>query len=371
MTVIWTSSPRRSLKLAPKMMFASGSAAARISSAASVTSQRERFEEPVMLKRIPWAPVMFTSSKGLAMAWRAASTARFSPLAPADPHEGRAGVLHDRPDVGEVEVDEPGDGDDVADPLNALAEDVVDDLERVEDARVLLDDVAKAVVRDRDEGVDLRLQLLGRPLGDELAAAPFEAEGLRDDADGEGTELLGDLGDDGGRPGAGPPAEPGGDEDHVRIAEGLGDLLRILFGRPLADGGVASGAQAPGDLVADPDLVGRVGLEEGLGIGVAGDELDAHHLGPDHPVDGVAPAATDADDADQREVLGIGSQRHRLSSGLAVSGLVRFVASASRGCSVLRAAARPGLLGSIASGRPVRVAPVIAETRRPIRRQGR
>src|SRR5450756_583550 len=38
MTVITTSSPRRSSKLAPKMMFASGSAAARISSAASVTS---------------------------------------------------------------------------------------------------------------------------------------------------------------------------------------------------------------------------------------------------------------------------------------------------------------------------------------------
>ena len=37
-TVIITSSPRRSLKLVPKMMFASGSALARISSAASVTS---------------------------------------------------------------------------------------------------------------------------------------------------------------------------------------------------------------------------------------------------------------------------------------------------------------------------------------------
>jgi hypothetical protein len=33
-----------------------------------------------------------------------------------------------------------------------------------------------------------------------------------------------------------------------------------------------------------------VRLEERLGVGVAGDELDAHHLGPDHPVDGVAAA---------------------------------------------------------------------------------
>ena len=78
---------------------------------------------------------------------------------------------------------------------------------------------------------------------------------------------------------------------------------------------VTAGAEAAGDLVADPDLVRRVRLEERLRIRVAGDELDAHHLGPDHPIDGVAPAAADADDADQREVLGIGTQRHRLSSG--------------------------------------------------------
>ena len=74
---------------------------------------------------------------------------------------------------------------------------------------------------------------------------------------------------------------------------------------------VAAGAEAAGDLVADADLVRRIRLEERLGVRVAGDELDAHHLGADHPVDGVAATAADADDADQREVLGIGSQRHR------------------------------------------------------------
>ena len=34
-----------------------------------------------MLNRMPWAPAMSTSSSGLAIAWRAASTARFSPVA--------------------------------------------------------------------------------------------------------------------------------------------------------------------------------------------------------------------------------------------------------------------------------------------------
>src|SRR3712207_8472549 len=40
-------------------------------------------------------------------------------------HQRRAGVLHDRPHVGEVEVDEPRDRDQVGDALDALAQDVV------------------------------------------------------------------------------------------------------------------------------------------------------------------------------------------------------------------------------------------------------
>ena len=64
------------------------------------------------------------------------------------------------------------------------------------------------------------------------------------------------------------------------------------------------------DLVADADLVGRVGLQERLRVGVDRDELHAHELGADHAVDGVAAAAAHADDADEREVLRVGAQRH-------------------------------------------------------------
>ena len=86
-------------------------------------------------------------------------------------------------------------------------------------------------------------------------------------------------------------------------------LSAILFGGPLADRRVTAGAEAARDLVADADLVRRVGLEQRLGVRVAGDELDAHHLGPDHPVDRIAAATADADDADEGEVLGVGTQR--------------------------------------------------------------
>src|SRR5450759_4977319 len=102
---------------------------------------------------------------------------------PADSHQGRAGVVHDRLHVGEVEVDQAWNRDDVADPLDTLPEHVVHHAERVEDRSVLCDDVAEPVVGDRDQRVDLRLELLGGLLGDELALVALERERLGHDAD--------------------------------------------------------------------------------------------------------------------------------------------------------------------------------------------
>src|SRR5688572_13025880 len=77
----------------------------------------------------------------------------------ADAHESRTGVVHDRPHVGEIEVDEPRDGDQVGDALDALAEDLVRHPKRVHDRRLLLDDLEQTVVRDDDERVDVIAEL--------------------------------------------------------------------------------------------------------------------------------------------------------------------------------------------------------------------
>jgi hypothetical protein len=163
---------------------------------------------------------------------------------------------------------------------------------------VLLDDVTQPVVGDRDERVYLGLEFLGGALGDELAAGALEGERLGDDADSECAEVLGDLGHDWGGAGTGASPEAGGDEDHVRVAESVSYLLGVFLGCALADGGVSARAETTSDLVAYADLVRRVRLEEGLRVRVAGDELDPHHLGANHPVDGVATTATHTDDTD-------------------------------------------------------------------------
>jgi hypothetical protein len=86
MTVTRSSSPMPSSMTAPKMMFASSCASSWISVAASLASWSARSGLPVMLISTPLAPrIERSSSSGLEIAFCAASTARFSPVATPEP----------------------------------------------------------------------------------------------------------------------------------------------------------------------------------------------------------------------------------------------------------------------------------------------
>ena len=63
------------------------------------------------------------------------------------------------------------------------------------------------------------------------AALALELEGLGDHADGQDAHLLGHARDHRRRAGAGAAAHAGGDEQHVRAADGLADAVHRLFGR--------------------------------------------------------------------------------------------------------------------------------------------
>ena len=138
----------------------------------------------------------------------------------------------------------------------------------------------------------------------------LEAERPRHDADRERTEAPRDLGDEGGTTGPGAAALAGGDEDHVGALQDLLDLFPMLVGRVAADLGIGSGAQAASGLAPDVHLHFRVGHQQGLRVGVHGDELDAPEACLDHPVHRVHSTAADADDLDDGEVI-LGRLHHR------------------------------------------------------------
>ena len=102
---------------------------------------------------MPRAPTISVSISGERSARSAACARAVLAGGEADAHQRRAGVGHDRAHVGEVEVDQAGHRDQVADALHALAEDVVGDPERVDHRGRAVEHLEQAVVRDHDHRV--------------------------------------------------------------------------------------------------------------------------------------------------------------------------------------------------------------------------
>ena len=115
------------------------------------------------------------------------------------PHERGTCVLHHGSHIGEVEVDQPRSRDQVAGALDALAQDVVGDLEGVDGGRAV-EHLEQAIVGNHDDGVAGRPQLFDAAIGRGAAARTFEAEGRGDDPHGQRAELACDADDRAPRP---------------------------------------------------------------------------------------------------------------------------------------------------------------------------
>ena len=87
------------------------------------------------------------------------------------------------------------------------------------------------------------------------APATLESERLGDDADGEGTAFLGDLGDHRCRTGAGAATHAGCDEHQVCTLQCLLKVSTGLFRCFLTNARVAAGTQAAGQGLAELDSV--------------------------------------------------------------------------------------------------------------------
>ena len=216
---------------------------------------------------------------------------------------GEAGVLHDGADVCEVQVNEGRNVDQAGDALNALTQHVVGSLKSVHQGDALLADELQALVGDDDQRVDMHHQGGNALLGQAHLALALKGEGLGDDADGQDAQVVGSLGHDRGSAGAGAAAHTGGDEDHLGALQGVGDLILALLGSALADLGISAGTAALGELCAQLDLLGGLGIQQSLLVGVHCDELDTGEAGLDHAVDSVAAATAHADDFNVGHIL--------------------------------------------------------------------
>jgi hypothetical protein len=91
----------------------------------------------------------------------------------------------------------------------------------------------------------------------------------------------------------------GGDEDEICAADGASDPIVVFLGSPAPDLRVSASAEPTRCRVTDPELRVRARATQSLGICIAADETDRRDPRPDHPIDRVAAATTDTDDAER------------------------------------------------------------------------
>ena len=291
----------------PKMMLAPGSAASSIRLAASVTSDSVKSGPPVMLIRMPVAPLIETSSSsGELMACCGRLQGPLVALAPPGSHQRPPHAGHDRPHVGEVDVDQARHHHQIADATHGVQK--------------TLSTIAKASFNV----IFMPASVISRSFGMTISASthlassampafalfrrcePSKTNGLVTTPTVSAPSVPRDLGDHrrGARPGT--TAHSGGHEYHV--GPGQDSATRpassIAAARPIS--GFAPAPRPFGQVLAQMNLDrGLVGLQH-LTVGVGDDEIDAADGALDHRVDGVAATAADPHDLDDRASVTVG-----------------------------------------------------------------
>src|SRR6476469_1615053 len=180
-------------------------------------------------------------------------------------------------------------------------QDFVGNLKRFRNRCFGIDHGQQALIRDRDQRIDVVAQLVDAFVGGPLAPVALEIKRPCDYADSQCAGRLGNPGNDWRCPGPGAAAHAGGDEDHVGVTGHLADRIRALFGRAQTNLWSSAGTEPLGQLVADTHRKRRAAVQQRLAVGVDRDELNAVDAGIDHAVDRVATRATDADHLDPGE----------------------------------------------------------------------
>lgn len=246
---------------------------------------------------------MLASSNGEEIAASAAATARSSPRDEPMPISAEPHVGHDRLHVGEVHVDQARRRDQVGDAGNTLQQHLVGLFEGVQHGDGAVGDGQQAVIRDDYQGVDFFTEGGDTVLRLGRTALALERERPGHHTDRQRTEGARDARHHRRATGAGAAALARGDEDHVGALQRLLDLLRVVLGGLLADGGVRTSTESAGLLAADVELDVRVAHQQRLRVRVDGDELNALQTVLDHPVHGIDAASADADDLDECQIV--------------------------------------------------------------------
>ena len=152
-------------------------------------------------------------------------------------HHCLAHFVHDRTDVGKVEVDEAGHNHQVRDATNALLQHFVSKLERFLKCCVRVGDQEQILVWNNDQRINMLLQFDDTRFCGPHAARTFEHERLGYDTDRQNIHFARNLGDNRSSARSGAAAHTSRDKAHVATGKRHFHLLKRFFSRSAANFG--------------------------------------------------------------------------------------------------------------------------------------
>ena len=224
--------------------------------------------------------------------------------------------------VREVEVHHVVLGEQGPETADAGEHHAVGESEGFGKGRVRRQEAGEVLVGQDDDGVADALEGFEAFLGLGGAVVALEIEGQGREREDEQPLFAGDAGEDGRDAGAGAAAEPDDQQQQLVPGDQGAQGIGVFLGRHAADVGVAAGAEALGDLLADDERAGNAALGERAGVGVDGGGFG--RMGPvgrQGASEGGAGAAADGGDEDLRADAGGHRGGGSVFGGLDVLGL--------------------------------------------------
>ena len=212
-----------------------------------------------------------------------------------DAHVCNASVCHDGSDIGKVQIDNAGLGNQIGNALYPLQQNFIRLAEGLCQGCFLINNGKQSLVGDDNQRIYVLFQLCNALFRIAHSFLAFKIEGLCHNADRQDAQLLGNGRNAGSRTCACAAAHACGNEHHIGTTQCLRDIILCFIHGALTDFRVAACAQTLCQLFANLDFRCGFGFRQSLSVCIDGNEFHPIQAVFNHSIYCVVAAAANTD----------------------------------------------------------------------------
>ena len=176
-----------------------------------------------------------------------------------------------------------------------MTQHIIGNAEGIKHRGTAVNNLQQAVIRNRNQGINLFLQVDNALLCLVQTTTAFKHKRLGNNADGQCANLFGTFCHNMRGTGTSAAAHTGGNKNHICTLECFDNLVASFLSSLFANLRISTGAKALSQLFANLDLCFSLRKHQCLCITVHSNKFHATYLGGNHAVDSVVAAAADTD----------------------------------------------------------------------------